>query len=107
MTLLPAEFQAEDVVAAARTGDGLALAALAHTARWLGIALTAYVGVFNPAAIIVGGGLGLSAFDLLIPPARTELARRVLPTSYEHLQIIPAQVTSSAAGAAALVWQNQ
>jgi glucokinase len=94
-------------VAAARAGDTLALAALAETARWLGIALAAYVALLNPEAILVGGGLGLSAFDLLIPAAHVEIARRALPQSHEQLQIIPAQVMSSAVGAAALVWQNQ
>jgi glucokinase len=101
------EFQAEDVVAAARRGDALALQAMAMTARWLGIALAAYTTLLNPAAIIIGGGLGLSAFDLLVPSARQELARRALLQSHEQLQIIPAQVMSSAVGAAALVWQNQ
>jgi glucokinase len=104
---LPAEFQAEDVVAAARNGDPLALQAMAETARWLGIALAAYITLLNPAAIIIGGGLGLSAFDLLVPTARQELSRRAIRQSYEHLQIVPAQVMSSAVGAAALVWQNQ
>jgi glucokinase len=85
----------------------LAQAAVAETARWLGIALAAYVALLNPAAIIIGGGLGLSAFDLLIPLARTEIARRALRQSHEHLQILPAQVASSAVGAAALVWQNR
>ena len=58
-------------------------------------------------AIVIGGGLGLSAFDLLVPPAQVELARRAIPQSQERLQIIPAQVMSSAVGAAALVWQNR
>jgi glucokinase len=106
-TSLPTEFSAEDVVVAARKGDALALAALKETARWLGIALSAYVVLLNPDAIIIGGGLGESAFDLLIPIARVELARRALPQSYARLQIVPAQVVSSATGAAALVWQNQ
>jgi glucokinase len=106
-TMLPAEFQAEDVVAAARHGDAVALRALAETARWLGIALAAYTTLLNPDAIVIGGGLGLSAFDLLIPAARNEITRRALAQSHERLQIIPAQVNSSAVGAAALVWQNQ
>jgi glucokinase len=106
-SVLPAQFQAEDVVIAARNGDALALAALTETARWLGMALAAYTALLNPAAIIIGGGLGHSAFDLLIPTARAELARRALFQSHEQLQIVPAQVMSSAVGAAALVWQNQ
>lgn len=106
-SLLHAQYRAEDVVAAARKGDALALAALDETARWLGRALAAYSVLLNPAAIAIGGGLGLSAFDLLLPKARVELARRALRQSHEHLQIVPAQVHSSATGAAALVWQNQ
>jgi glucokinase len=104
---LPTDFHAEDVVAAARSGDALSQEALAKSARWLGIALAAYAALLNPAAIIIGGGLGLSAFDLLVPAARVELARRALPQSHQQLQIVPAQVGSSAVGAAALVWQNR
>lgn len=104
---LTGDFHAEEVVAAARQGDAVASAAITHTAQWLGMALATYVALLNPAAIIIGGGLGLSAFDLLVPTARAELARRALPQSHERLQIVPAQVVSSAVGAAALVWQNR
>jgi glucokinase len=104
---LTGNFHAEEVVAAARNGDALALAALAESARWLGIALAAYVTLLNPAAIVIGGGLGLSSFDLLIPVARVEIARRALRQSHEQLEIVRAQVMSSAVGAAALVWQNR
>jgi glucokinase len=97
------ELTAADVLAAARSGDAPALAALDVTARWLGITLASAVAVVNPAAIVIGGGLGLAAFDLLIPGAQRELARRVIPQSLDKLQIVPAQVTSSAVGGAALV----
>jgi glucokinase len=104
---LNGNFHAEDVVAAARQGDALAAAALAQSAQWLGIAFAMYVTLLNPAAIVIGGGLGLSVFDLLIPRARAELERRAIAPSLANLQIIPAQVMSSAIGAAALVWQQQ
>jgi glucokinase len=106
-TSLQGDFQAEDVVASARSADPLALTAIAETARWLGMALSAYTTLLNPSAIIIGGGLGLSAFDLLIPAARIEIGRRALRQTHEGLEIVPAQVHSSAVGAAALVWQNQ
>lgn len=106
-TSLRGDFQAEDVVAAARNADPLAMMALAETARWLGMALSAYATLLNPSAIIIGGGLGLSAFDLLIPAARMEIGQRALRQTHEKLEIVPAQVLSSAVGAAALVWQNQ
>ena len=104
---LGTDFHAEDVVAAARSGDALAAAALAQSAQWLGVAMAMYVTLLNPAAIVIGGGLGLSAFDLLIPLAHAEMARRAIPPSLAHLQIVPAQVMSSAVGAAALVWQDR
>lgn len=102
----PETLTAEEVVAAARREDSVALEALAYTARWLGIALSALVSVLNPAAIVVGGGLGHSAYEWLIPGAQAELARRVVHPGYSSLQIVPSQVMSSAVGAAALVWQE-
>jgi glucokinase len=99
------QLTAEAVVAAAKNGDSLALDALAETARWLGMAFAAYVVVTNPAAIVVGGGLGSSAFEFLVPGARQELARRVPRQGYHRLQVLPSQVQSSAVGASSLVWQ--
>ena len=94
-------------VEAARRGDPLAQAALAETARWLGMAFASVAVLLNPAMIVVGGGFGLSAFDLLIPGARAELARRAVAQSHTQLQIVPSQVMSSAVGASSLVWQEQ
>lgn len=98
---------AEEVVAAARREDSVALEALEFTARRLGIAFAAFVAILNPAAIVVGGGLGHSAYAWLIPGAQAELARRVAHPSYAGLQIVPSQVMSSAVGASSLVWQGQ
>lgn len=97
---------AETVVAQARRGDGVALAALDLTATWLGMTLASIVAVINPALIVVGGGLGHAAFDLLIPGALAELARRTPAQSRIALQVLPSQVHSSAVGASALVWHH-
>jgi glucokinase len=72
--------------------------------RNLGTIVAACVAVLNPARIIIGGGLGLAAFDWLAPAARQELILRTLPASYQDLQIIPSRLSSSAIGAACLVW---
>lgn len=103
----PATLSAEEVVAAARREDSVALEALEYTARWLGITFAALVAVLNPAAIVVGGGLGHSAYEWLVPGAQAELARRVVHPSYAQLRIVPSQVMSSAVGAASLVWQER
>jgi len=102
-----ATLTAEGVVAAARQGDAPALAALDQTAAWLGMTFATLVSVINPAMIIVGGGLGLSAYDLLVPGAEAEMQRRVLPQSYSRLRIVPSQVHHSAVGASALVWHHR
>lgn len=98
------ELTAEAVLASAAAGDGLALAALAEVGSWLGVVLAACVAIVNPALFVVGGGLGLAAFDYLLPAARGELARRTLAGSHQALEIVPSQVASSAVGAAGLVW---
>jgi glucokinase len=95
---------AEVVVAQARTGDPLATAVLELTASWLGMTFAVLVAVINPPLIVVGGGLGLSAFDLLVPAAQRELARRIPAQNLTPLQILPSRLHSSAVGASALVW---
>jgi glucokinase len=95
------------VIAAAQAGDQIARLALAQVAEWLGIVMAACVGVLNPMKIVLGGGLGLAAFDWLAPGAERELQRRVLPKGYAHLKIVRSELTSSAIGAACLVWSDQ
>ena len=101
------ELTTADILDAARSGDELAQAAIDHVARWLGQVLAACVGVLNPARFVIGGGLGLAAFDLLFPRATRELQRRVLAKGYQQLSIVRSQLASSAIGAACLVWSQQ
>ena len=92
------------ILAAAQAGDALALAALQEVGRQFGIVMAVCVAALNPERIVVGGGLGLAAYETLLPAARAELRRRVLPVSYRKLQILPSTLASSAVGAACLVW---
>jgi len=96
----------EVIVEGARAGDAVALAAVADVGRALGIVMAACVAILNPSAIVVGGGLGLAAFDLLLPAARAEVQRRTLPASHDDLEIKPSRLPSSAVGAACLVWYH-
>lgn len=97
-TLTPAQ-----VIASARSGDGLALTAFAEMGRCLGFVISICAAVTNPSLIIIGGGLGLACFDLLLPPAEAEIHKRILPSLYSHMEIVPSQLESSAIGAACLV----
>lgn len=92
------------IISAAQVGDQLALDALKEVGRHFGMVMAACVSTLNPGRIIVGGGLGLAAYDVILPAAQAELRRRVLPVSYTNLQILPSTLVSSAVGAACLVW---
>jgi|GEM_PF-224592 len=92
------------VVAAAHAGDALALASLAELGRSLGRIMAACTAVLNPALFVLGGGLGLAAYEWLAPAALEELQRRVLVTSYRSVRIAASKLKSSAVGAAGLVW---
>jgi len=95
------------ILAAAKAGDALGQAAVAEMGRWLGMALAANVALVDPALIVIGGGAGRTAFDQIVPLARRELARRVLPGAADRLEIRPSRLASSALGAACLVWQAE
>lgn len=97
----------DEVVSAAFKEDPLAQAVLAQVGAWLGMVMSICVATFNPGRIVIGGGVGRAAFDLLLPAAEVELRRRVLPPSYQQLEIVRSQLASSAVGAACLVWHHQ
>jgi glucokinase len=78
-----------------------------HTyGRNLGVGLASLIYVLTPEAIIIGGGISASA-EFFFPTMQAELERRVLLSSRESLQILPAQLGNQAGmvGAAKLAWQ--
>jgi glucokinase len=66
------------VTEAALAGDPTARAVFDLVGFRLGIALTGLANVFEPAVIVIGGGV-IAAGDLLLEPARRELRARALP----------------------------
>jgi len=92
------------ILTAARAGDELALEGLAAVGRALGRVAAAAVALLNPGRIVIGGGLGVAAFDLLLPSLQAELNRRTLLSSLSTLRILPSELASPAVGAACLVW---
>ncbi len=92
------------ILAAARAGDRLALVGLAVVGRARGRVAAAAVALLNPGRIVLGGGLGVAAFDYLLPPLQAELRRRTLLSSLSTLRILPSQLASPAVGSACLVW---
>ncbi len=95
---------ARDVVAAAEAGDAFSKALLGETGVWLGVALASFVNLFNPEAIVIGGGMA-AAGDLILAPARREMERRAFTAALEGVEIVLATLGNDAGivGAAALV----
>ena len=62
----------------AHDGDAAAREALALCGTALGVAIASLLNIFNPEVVVIGGGV-IAAGELLLEPARAEVARRVLP----------------------------
>ena len=69
---------AEEVVAAARGGDADAAASLEELARLLAAGIATVCAIVDPGLVVLGGGLGVGASDLLLPLLHKDL-RRLTP----------------------------
>ncbi len=69
---------ADDLVAAARTGDEAARGALVEAAGHLGVGVAALVNVLNPELIVLGG-LAVDAADLMLPAVLETVQKRAFP----------------------------
>jgi len=94
------------ILDAASAGDELATAVLREAGVTLAMVMSAYLSFLNPAKIVIGGGLGTAAFDYLVPVVRRELARRASSQYCRELGILPSGQSSSAIGAACLVFHE-
>jgi glucokinase len=93
----------EDVTNLAREGDEVALSLLDETGRWLGVGLAAFVNIFNPEVVALGGG-AMEAGELILEAARREVVLRARPPSRDRAEIQVATLgpKSGVLGAAAL-----
>lgn len=91
----------EEAVAAARAGDARAIGGLAETGRYLGIGIANAIVLVTPERVVLGGGVA-GAGELLLGPIRDEIRRRVHVTSWEHVDVVLAELgtTAGAIGAA-------
>jgi glucokinase len=74
----------------AHDGDEHALEILHRMGRRLGSALGSLVNIFNPEVIVVGGGWGEAAGELLLEPAREVMFREALPPGRDLVRVVPA-----------------
>jgi len=87
----------------AHDGDSAALEAIRLIGTRLGVAISSLVNIFNPEVVVIGGGV-IAAGELLLGPARAEVARRALRPSRDLVEIRPAHfgVEAGMVGGAAL-----
>lgn len=86
---------AQRLVDLAREGEEWAIAVLAEIGRRLGSGIGSLVNVFNPEAVVIGGGFG-AAGELLLGPAREVVARETLPPARDLVRIVPGELGAAA-----------
>ena len=98
-----AAITAEQVLDAARGGDGVSISVVRDTAKYLGMAAANLVAITDPEVLVLGGMMA-SASDLLFEPVKVEIARRLPTPMMQALTIVPAALGEDAAaiGAARL-----
>lgn len=93
-----------EVAARARRGDGVAREAFASVGTWLGVGVAGLVSAYDPALVVVGGGVA-SVGDLLLEPARAALHGSLQGTDHRPVPpLVPAALgpEAGAIGAALL-----
>ncbi len=96
---------AREAAEAARRGEARAARAFKTAADYLGLGIATAVGLYNPEAVIVGGGVA-GAWDLIGPTVTEVVRERAFPPNVRTLKgIFPAGLgeDAGAVGAASLV----
>ncbi|RME06473.1 MAG: ROK family protein, partial [Anaerolineae bacterium] len=99
---------AAQVAEAARQGDALAQEAFRRAGEFLAQGIADLLHIFNPSAVVIGGGVAQSA-DLFLPTVQTSLPTLVMDAHFVHeLVLTTAQLGDNAGltGALALARQH-
>ena len=98
---------AQEVYEAARCGNAAASGVMRDMGRYLGIGLASLINIFNPEAIIIGGGLS-NIGDRLLKPAYQEAGRRAYRQPFQAVRFARAELgrDSGVLGAAAFALEQ-
>jgi glucokinase len=91
-----------EAIEKARAGDARARAGLAEVGRYLGIGIANAITVLTPELVILGGGWS-SAAELIIEPIKAEIARRVITTPVDRIDVVLAELGTWAGAIGAAV----
>jgi glucokinase len=99
------EVDGPGVVEAARDGDAVARRILAEVGAWLGVGIAGLVNVLDPSVVVIGGGAGVGAGDLLLEPARASFRDTVEAREHRpEVPIVLAGLGVDAAAVGAALW---
>ena len=93
--------KSEHVLAAARTGDTLALQLVDETAYYMGWGIANLVNILNPDIVLLGT-IAVAAGDLLLNPIRKTVAEFAMTRPAEAVKIEPAQLGEALGDLAAI-----
>ncbi len=96
----PGQITARQVIAAARGGDAWAAGLLARAGHAIARAVACVMPVLDPDLVVLSGSVAMSAGDLILAPARQQLARA--PALPAVLSPVPIVLGQTGPGAAAL-----
>jgi glucokinase len=102
------EVDARVVVEAAKQGDQTASAIMREAAEYVGVGLVNLIHMFNPALMVIGGGVA-QAGPLLFEPMQRVVDERAMQVQRQAVRIVPAELGGDAGllGAAANLLQQQ
>lgn len=90
------EADAHVLVDRAWEGDERARDRLAGIGRFLGAAVGSLANLFDPELVVVGGGFGEAAGELVLGPAQEEARRQALSPADRTLRVVPAALGADA-----------
>lgn len=93
--------KSEHVLAAARTGDILALQLVDETAYYMGWGIANLVNILNPDIVLLGT-IAIAAGDLLLDPIRKTVSEFAMTRPAEAVKIAPAQLGEALGDLAAI-----
>ena len=86
---------ADDVIMAARNGDGVCSSVIRDAAKYVGMAVANLATILDPEAVVLGGMLA-STSDLMLDPIRVECSRRLQPAQADRVRIVLSTLGSDA-----------
>jgi glucokinase len=90
------EADAHELVRRAEAGDPDAVAGIRSIGRYLGLAIGSLANVFTPEVVVVGGGFGAAAGELLLDAAREAALGEAIAGAVDRLRIVPAALGEEA-----------